>query len=186
MLRAAIASLDGAHIRSEIEVRELAAPANLAPFSVARAADVRPLHHGTDSDWGTGRFVALYDESEPEEWGGPWRVICFAQGPLETEIGVEQYVADIAWSWLAEALDEHQARHHSLAGTVTKVLSRGYGGLAEQGEGGQLELRASWSPASHDLSAHLEAWAELLALMAGLPPGVEEVGLLDAKRRARG
>lgn len=186
LFRAAVESLKSARIRSEIVISEIAAPATLAPFAHAIAADVRPTMHGEDSDWGTGRLIVLFDPENPEEWGGAWRIICFAQGPLEPEIGVEQYLADVAWSWLVDALDGRRAEFHSESGTATKIISRGYGGLAEQGEGAQLELRASWSPLDGtNLVPHVEAWAELLALMAGMPPGTEQVSLLEAQRRVR-
>ena len=182
---AVVATLNAVQVRSEIVLSPIAAPTALAPYAFALAADVRPTQHGEDSDWGTGRIIVLFDPESPEEWGGSWRVICFAQGPLEPEIGVEQYVADVAWSWLVDALDTRGAKYHSESGTATKIMSKGYGGLAEQGEGAQLELRASWSPDETDLVAHVEAWAELLALMAGMPPGTEQVSVLDAHRRAR-
>lgn len=180
----AIAAIQLAEVRPEIVVTEIAPPTSLAPHAFALAADVRPTAHAEDSEWGTGRLIVLHDPSEPEEWGGAWRIVCFAQGPLEPEIGVEQYVADVAWSWLIEALDTRGARYHSESGTATKILSRGYGGLADQGEGAQLELRSSWTPDESQLVAHVEAWAELLALMAGMPPGTEQVSLLDARRRS--
>ncbi len=181
---AAIARLQSAAIRDEIVLTEIPAPGSLAPFAYAFAADVRPTTHAEDSEWGTGRIIILHDPEFPEEWGGAWRVVCFAQGPLEPEIGVEQYVADVAWSWLIDALETRGARFHSESGTATKILSRGYGGLAEQGEGAQLELRASWTPDEADLVAHIEAWAELLALMAGMPPGTEQVAVLETRRRS--
>lgn len=181
---AAIARLQSAAIRDEIVLTEIPAPGSLAPFAYALAADVRPTTHAEDSEWGTGRIIILHDPELPEEWGGAWRVVCFAQGPLEPEIGVEQYVADVAWSWLIDALETRGARFHSESGTATKILSRGYGGLAEQGEGAQLELRASWTPDEADLVAHIEAWAELLALMAGMPPGTEQVAVLETRRRS--
>lgn len=185
VFNAVVESLQAVHVRSEIVLNVIAAPSTLAPFAHALAADVRPTQHAEDSEWGTGRIIVLFDPEAPEEWGGAWRVICFAQGPLEPEIGVEQYVADVAWSWLIDALDTRGARYHSESGTATKILSKGYGGLAEQGEGAQLELRASWTPDETDLVAHVEAWTELLALMAGMPPGTEQVNLIDAHRRAR-
>ena len=181
----AIDGLADAQIRPEIQLNEIAAPHSLAPHAFALAADVRPINHTEDSEWGTGRLIVLYNPEEPAEWAGPWRIICFAQGPLEPEIGVEQYVSDVAWAWLVDALDDRMAQYHSPSGTATKILSRGYGGLADQGEGAQLELRASWSPADDELVTHVEAWAQLLGLMAGMPPGTETVELLDAHRRPR-
>ena len=93
-------------MRQELSVDEIPAPTGLAPYAVAMAADVTPARHGRDSDLGTGRFVLLYDPSAPEEWGGRFRVVCFAQAPLETEIGLDPFLADVTWSWLVDALDE--------------------------------------------------------------------------------
>ena len=85
---AALASVRAAPARPELTVTEIPAPAQLAPYAVALAADVRPARHGDDSELGTGRFILLYDPDEPEAWGGPFRIVCFAQAPLETDIGL--------------------------------------------------------------------------------------------------
>ena len=179
---AACDSLKAAQLRSELQLVEIAAPASIAPHAVAYAADVRPSSHASDSEWGTGRFIALYDPEQPDEWGGPWRVICFAQAPLELEIGADPFVTDVAWSWLIDALETRGASYHSPSGTATRTQSKGFGELADEGEGSQIELRASWSPRNGDLTEHLEAWGELLAMLAGLPPGNEDVSLLAARR----
>ena len=92
-------------MRPELIVTEIAAPGTLAPWSFALAADVAPARHGSDSELGTGRFVLLYDPSAPDAWNGTFRVICYAQAPLETEMGVDPFLADVAWSWLVDALD---------------------------------------------------------------------------------
>ena len=65
------------------------------------------------------------------------------------------------------------------------MLSTGYGDLADRGEGAQLELRASWTPTSTDLSPHVDAWSELICTLAGLPPTVEGVTLLASRRVGR-
>lgn len=174
--------------RPEFEVSEIAAPEGVAPESVALAGDVRPRSHGVDSVLGTGRFILLHDAEEPEPWGGPFRIVAFAQAPLETEIGIDPFVAEVAWSWLLDALEQGGARHRAASGTATKILSTGFGELAGA-DGAQLELRASWSPADADpaqLTAHVEAWIELVCLLAGLPPRGETVGLLPQHRAARG
>lgn len=171
--------------RDDFVVREIAAPASLAPDAVAFAGDVRPGDDGIDSEFGTGRFVLLHDSEEPEQWGGPWRIVCFAQAPLEPEIGTDPLLADVAWSWLVDALAARGADFHSASGTATKTLSKGFGTLSDEGDGAQIELRASWSPAG-DLSAHLNAWAELVCMLAGLPPGSEGIAVFGAHRNARG
>lgn len=173
-------------MRSELVVNEIPAPGQLAPYSTALAADVTPARHGADSELGTGRFILLYDEEEPEAWGGPFRVVCFAQAPLETEIGLDPFLADVAWSWLTDALDARHASYASASGTATKIISTGFGELARQGDGAQIELRASWSPLRSDVSAHVEGWGELLCMLAGLPPTSEGVSLLSRRRTPRG
>lgn len=171
--------------RQELVINEIAAPSNLAPYSVALAADVGPVRHGSDSELGTGRFVLLYDPAAPEAWNGVFRVVCFAQAPLETDIGLDPFLADVAWSWLVDALGNHGARYDSLSGTATKIISTGFGELASQGDGAQIELRASWTPSDHDVAAHVEGWSELLCMLAGLPPAIEGVSLLSARRAGR-
>lgn len=182
---AAVDAVRGARLRSEIAVTEIAAPAGLAPHSIALAADVGPVPHGSDSELGTGRFILLFDPSVPEAWGGQFRVVCFAQAPLETEIGLDPFLAQVTWSWLVDALDARGARYGSASGTSTTILSTGFGELAQQGDGAQIELRASWTPLDHEISAHVEGWAELLCMLAGLPPASEGVSVLAARRAGR-
>ena len=171
--------------RSDLSVREIPAPASIAPDAIAFAADVRPDAESGDSEYGTGRFVLLHDSAEPDAWSGPWRIVCFAQAPLEAEIGTDPLLADVAWSWLVDALGSRGAGFHSASGTATKTLSKGFGSLAAEGDGAQIELRASWSPAG-DIAAHIAAWAELVCMLAGLPPGSEGIEVLGARRFSRG
>lgn len=166
-------------------MREIPAPAGLAPESIALAGDVRPEFEGVDSPFGTGRFILLHDADEPDSWGGAWRIVCFAQAPLEPDIGVDPLLADVAWSWLVDALDSRRAGYHAASGTATKTLSKGFGSLAAEGDGAQIELRASWSPEGA-IGAHVQAWAELVCMLAGLPPGSEEIAVFGSRRSARG
>lgn len=172
-------------MRPELAVTEIPAPGTLAPWSHALAADVTPSRHGTDSDLGTGRFVLLYDPSAPDAWGGVFRVICYVQAPLETEMGVDPFLADVAWSWLVDALDNRGAGYSSASGTATRILSTGFGELAEQGDGAQVEIRASWTPADEQVGSHVESWGDLLCMLAGLPPVAEGVSVLSARRVGR-
>lgn len=182
---AAIASIHRAATRPELVITEIPAPATLAPFSFALAADVTPARHDADSELGTGRFVLLYDPAKPEAWHGAFRVICYAQAPLETEMGVDPFLAEVAWSWLVDALATRGAHYTAASGTATRILSTGFGELEAQGDGAQIELRASWSPDDHDIAPHVEGWGDLLCMLAGLPPVVEGVSLLSARRAGR-
>lgn len=182
----ALRALRSALRRPELIVTEIPAPSRLAPYAVAFSADITPVRHGSDSDLGTGRFVLLYDPEEPDAWGGAFRVVCFAKAPLETEIGLDPFLAEVTWTWLVDALEARGARYVAASGTATKILSSGFGELARQGDGAQIELRASWTPLDHNLTAHVEGWGELLCMLAGLPPAGEGISMLSARRASRG
>ncbi|HWH97020.1 MAG TPA: DUF3000 domain-containing protein [Pseudolysinimonas sp.] len=178
----ALTAVRRATIRPELQLSEIPAPTGLAPHAIAMAADVIPVTHGLDSVLGTGRFVLLFDPEEPEAWGGPFRVVCFAQAPLETDIGLDPFVAEVAWSWLTDSLAAHEAHYSAASGTATKVLSTGFGELEHQSDGAQLEIRASWTPDADAVGPSVEAWSDLLCRLAGLPPTPEAVGLLPNRR----
>jgi hypothetical protein len=170
--------------RDDLLVREIPAPQSLAPESIALAGDVRPDEEGEDSAFGTGRLILLHDPDEPVGWEGAWRIVCFAQAPLEPDIGVDPFLADVAWSWLTDALHAHGATFQAASGTATKTLSKGFGSLAAEADGAQIELRASWSPIG-PIAPHVEAWAELVCMLAGLPPGSEGITILGTRRTPR-
>ncbi len=182
---AAVASLRAVVPRPELTVTEMTAPVGLAPRSIAITADVHPRAGALDSVLGTGRFVLLHDPGRPESWGGAFRVVCYSQAPLEPDIGTDPFVADVAWSWLVDALDSRRAGYAAASGTATKNISTGYGELAGQVDGAELELRASWSPLDEHLGEHLSAWLDLLCLLAGLPPTTDGVSLLSLRRPGR-
>jgi len=181
-----VSSIGQAALRDELQVTTIPAPGGLAPFSYALSADVNPARHADDSDLGSGRLIMLFDPEAPEAWGGNVRIICYAQAPLETEIGLDPFLADVAWSWLVDALAGRGAQYSATSGTATKVLSTGYGELAAQGSGAHIELRASWTPLDHDLAPHVEGWAELLCMVAGYPPSTDGVAVLPVRRGPRG
>ena len=170
--------------RDDLSVREIAAPTGLAPEALALAGDVRPEEGALESAFGTGRLILLHDADEPSPWNGPWRIVCFAQAPLEPDIGTDPMLADVAWAWLTDALGSRHAAFHSASGTATKTLSKGFGSLAAEGDGAQIELRASWSPQGA-IGPHVEAWAELVCMLAGLPPGSEGIAMLGSRRATR-
>jgi len=96
--------------------------------------------------------------------------------------GQTNYLPDVAWSWLIDALDTRGAEYVRSAGTTTTVLSTGFGDLASEGSGAQVEVRASWSPTSSALVPHLEAWSEFVCMLAGFPPTPEGVSPLSPGR----
>ncbi|KUF06973.1 DUF3000 domain-containing protein [Leucobacter sp. G161] len=182
--------LRGATLRSDLAVREIAPPDRIAPHSIAFAAGVREAtgpdpESVLDSPAGAGRFVLMHDPNSADEWGGDFRIVCYAQAPLELEIGVDPFISDVAWSWLVDALESREATYSYISGTATKVLSSSFGALEARGDGAQIELRASWTPLGGSFAAHAEAWSELLCLLAGLPQQEGVASLTQQRVRAQ-
>lgn len=182
--REAIASAERASLRSELRVFETAAPEGLAPYQRAWAADVEPEHASTENEYGTGRLVFLYDPSAPEAWESVYRMVVFAQAPVEPLMGQDEFLPTVAWSWLIDALNASGADYFHAAGTTTSVVSTGFGEMESQGSGAQVEVRASWSPRTSDIAPHLEAWSEFVCMLAGFPPTQEGVATLPPQRTA--
>lgn len=175
----ALRAAESATLRPELRVFETAAPQGLAPYQRAWAADVEPSKVSDDREFGTGRLVLLHDPEEPEAWGSAFRMVVFAQAPIDTTMGSDEFLPNVAWSWLIDALDQRDAQYQGAAGTATTVLSTGFGQLAEEGQGAQIEVRASWSPLTTDLKPHMEAWFEFVCMLAGFPPTAEGVATIS-------
>src|SRR6478609_6917689 len=105
---------------------------------------------------------------------------------LEPEMAGEDMLAEVAWTWLADALRDTGAQAHAEGGTVTRVRSQGFGALAGSSNDVELEMRASWTPSTPELGVHLEAWAQLLCTAGGLPPLPEGVTPLQVRRNTVG
>ena len=160
--------LDRVRLRPEVRIEEVPAPTRISPDALALA--IRVGTAASEDDLATGRFVLLHDPDMPEAWDGPWRVVCFAHAGLEAELGDDPMLAQVGWSWLQDAFAGRGVEAHNLGGTVTRVLSEGFGQLSGDEPGVDLELRASWSPADHHVGPHLAAWCDLLCQISGLPP----------------
>jgi hypothetical protein len=175
----ALQSLIGLEVRPELEVTEILAPEGLAAHAVAFSCDVKPADSAAKLDLGTGRLVVLWDEQPQESWGSRFRVIIFAKSPLETDIGIEDDSTGISWAWLKDALEVLGAGYTAEAGTTTRVISSGFGALANQSDHAELEMRASWSPTTTNLAPHILAWQNLICMMSGHPLHNENLGRLS-------
>jgi hypothetical protein len=165
--------------RTQISISEIPAPQRLAPFAYAISAD---LVDG-DLDVATGRFVLLHDPEGQEAWEGKFRCVTFVRSALETEMESDPLLPDVGWSWFIDALNNLSADYLAPSGTVTRVMSASYGQLSPQDESSEIEIRASWTPSDpQKLISHVNAWLELMASAAGLPPVPEGVATLPAKR----
>lgn len=178
---AALLSLRGMRMRPELHLEEVPPPTRIAPYALALTGEV---NRGRDPDemLGSGRFVVLYDPEGQDAWNGEFRVIVMARATLEPEVGQDPLLGEVGWAWLTDALAECDADHHSLSGTVTRVLSETFGGLELRGGEVEVEVRASWTPTGTDLGPHLRAWALLLSQVCGLPPMPDNVSMLSRRR----
>jgi hypothetical protein len=156
-------------LRPELTFEDVPAPRTLAPFAAAVGVCVRE----GDDEIASGRFIVLYDPAGQEGWDGPLRVIVYIRADLEPEITVDPLLGEVAWSWLTEALDSRGIQYTAASGTVSRVLTEGFGGkLGEQPVSG-MEVRASWSPATGGAPIggphRAGPSAEISAGAAGLP-----------------
>lgn len=212
--RAVVASLeDGVagqrRARPELTFDSEPAPRKFAPYAAAISATV------TDGDLevGWGRFILLYDPAGQTGWAGPLRIIAYIRADLEPEIAADPLIGQVGWTWLTEALDARTGGYAQTSGTVTRVVTEGFGGKQDEPVATEFELRASWSPlgilavgagpgstgtgtsseTSHDgmntggmrsgLDGHVAAWCDALCTASGLPPSAGVSALRPQRRR---
>ncbi len=179
--REAVAQMRAARLRPEVFCEEMPAPQRIAPFASALSADITV----DGEDVGTGRIVLLHDPAGNDAWGGTFRCVAYARAELTADFAGDPLLAGVAWTWLLEALEAHGAAFTAPSGTVTKVTSESFGGMADDESTAQLEIRASWTPTG-EVGPHVEAWGELMCTAVGLEPVPEGVTALPSRRGQRG
>jgi hypothetical protein len=133
-------------LRPELTFEDVPAPKTLAPYASAIAATVRV----DDEEIASGRLVLLYDPAGQRGWSGPLRIIAYIRADLDPEIAADPLIGQVGWSWLIEALDGRTAGYAEPSGTVTRVVTEGFGAKHGEPAATGFELRASWSPAAAD------------------------------------
>lgn len=180
--------------RQELTVEDEPPPRRLAPHAVAFAATVESA--GREIGW--GRFVLLHDAAGQDGWVGSFRVIAYVRADLEPDIAADPLIGEVGWSWLTEALDDRSAGYAAPSGTVTRVVTEGFGAKHTEPVTTEFEMRASWSPVAPSpvpsaprataagtglcLDRHLAAWCDALCTASGLPPVQPGVAHLRPKR----
>ncbi|MGI8646063.1 MAG: DUF3000 domain-containing protein [Nocardioides sp.] len=183
--RVAVSSMREARLRAEVFCEEMPAPQRIAPYAFALSADLTL----DDTDIGTGRIILLHDPAGNEAWDGTFRCVAYVRADLEPELITDPLLAAVGWSWLTEALESHDARFGAPSGTVTRVATESFGGMAEDGGSAQIEVRASWTPVFDDIpdaAPHVRAWGDLLCMAGGLQPVPEGVAAMPSRRGQRG
>ena len=123
-------------------------------------------------------------------------MIAYVRAELDPEIAADPLIGQVGWSWLTEALDARTAGYRQVSGTVTRVVTEGFGAKEDQPMATGFELRASWSPVSRERGAcphrrpptsdgHLAAWCDALCAASGLPPLPAGVSALRPPRPRR-
>ncbi len=150
---------------------DVPAPKRLAPYATAVAATV----YRDGDEVASGRLVLLYDPAGQQGWAGVFRLVAYVRTDIEPEVAADPLLGEVGWSWLIEALEE--PGYTAESGTVTRVITEGYGAKAGELPLTGFELRASWSPegepadpAQANLPGHVMAWCGSLAAAAGLEP----------------
>lgn len=199
--RAAIDTMTDAPQRSEFSWRTIPAPSRMAPSTWACTGEI--LVH--DDELASGRLVILHDPAGQESWDGTYRMVALVQAQLEPEFAVEAMLGDVAWSWVTESLELHEAESRELGCTATRVVSQSYGALASRASTVDVEMRVSWTPEplaatadsgaqqssgpedppAIDLVPHFAAWTAMLAAAGGLPPAPPRIAPIAPTHHAR-
>ena len=167
----ALESLKGHEFRHEIHISQIPPPKRIAPWAVALMAEVNDSDDlAPETHRGEARFVLLYDPEGQTSWNGTMRIVAHAMCPVESVMADDPLLGEVAWSWLVDSLNAENAAFHSLTGTVTRVYNESFTGIDLEGLTTNIELRASWSPANPECSAHLQAWANFISSLCGLDP----------------
>jgi hypothetical protein len=181
---AAVAALEAgrdavAEVRDDLDFEDWPAPKRLAPHAFALA--VTAYRDGEEA--GTGKLVLLHDTAGHEGWTGTFRVVTHVHADVEEEMAADPLLGEVGWSWLTDALDLHAPGYGAPSGTVTRVITEGYGTKADDPPSTGFELRASWCPADDEIEEEVRgavlAWSDVLAAAAGLPaqpPGTRALG----------
>ncbi len=176
--------------RPELAFEREPAPRRLAPHAWAIAVTVTGGADAADAEIGWGKFVLLFDPAGQPGWDGTYRVISYVRAELDPEMAVDPLINAVGWSWLTEALDASGAAYRKISGTVTSVITQGFGGKEHEPDATGFELRASWSPepdrTGPELDLHVAAWCDVVCAAAGLPPVAPGVAELRPQRRRPG
>jgi Protein of unknown function (DUF3000) len=181
-------------ISDDVTIEDVPPPKRLAPHATAISA----IAHRDGDEVATGRLVLLFDPDGNDGWCGTFRLVAIVQADIEPEVAADPLLGEVGWTWLTESLDTYTPGYLAESGTVTRVITEGFGAKEQDLPMTSFELRASWSPAGPDtagpdpagpepdtagpdiagldLGAHVLAWYACLRAAAGLePPGTRSL-----------
>ena len=132
--REAVAAMNAATVRPEIELGPIRPPQRLAPYSYALGAEVKHAEaeivpERSEGD-AFGRLILLHDPDGAEAWDGTMRLVAYIQADLDSSEAVDPLLPEVAWSWLVDALETASEHVTALGGTVTATTSVRYGDIS--------------------------------------------------------
>ena len=116
-----------ASARDDLEFEGWPAPKRLAPHAVALAATA--FRDGEEA--GEGKLMLLYDPAGQDGWTGTFRIVIQVHADVEEEMAADPLLGEVGWSWLTDALDLHAPGYAAPSGTVTRVITEGYGAKSD-------------------------------------------------------
>ncbi len=141
--REAVESMHAARLRPEVFCEEMPAPQRIAPYAAAMSADVTV----DDTDLGTGRIILLHDPAGQRRLGRhlPVRGLRPRRDRPRAD---HRPAAGRGRLVLADrgARTPTGRSYLAASGTVTRVATDSFGGMADEGGSAQIEVRASWTP----------------------------------------
>jgi len=175
-----------AEVRDDLDFEEWPAPKRLAPHAIALAATA----YRDGEEAGSGRLMLLYDPAGQDGWTGTFRVVVQVHADVEEEMAADPLLGQVGWSWLTDALDLHASGYRAPSGTVTRVITEGYGAKEDEPPSTGFELRASWCPDDDEIADEIYgavlAWTDALVAAAGLPVQPPGTRALDSRARVSG
>ena len=168
---AAVANFEAARdevgeLRDDIAFEDSPAPKRLAPYAAAMAATA----YRDGEEVATGRLMLLFDPDGQDGWTGTFRLVAQVHADVDPEMAEDPLLGEVGWSWLTDALNMHAPGYSAASGTVTRVITEGFGAKEDEPTVTGFELRASWCPDDPDeLTGSVEAWCDLIVAAAGLP-----------------
>ena len=153
-------------VRDDVTFEDHPAPRRLAPYAAAMAATA----YRDGEEVATGRLMLLFDPDGQDGWAGTFRLVAQVHADVDPEMAEDPLLGEVGWSWLTDALDLHAPGYAAASGTVTRVITEGFGAKEDEPTVTGFELRASWCPGDPDeLTGSVEAWCDLIVAAAGLP-----------------
>src|SRR5699024_2965786 len=103
--REAVAAMQAATVRPEIELDPIRPPQRLAPYSYALGAEVKPPEalekaaapapHEDPEQEAFGRLILLYDPDGTDAWEGTLRLVAYLQADLDSDEAIDPLLPEV-------------------------------------------------------------------------------------------